>query len=51
MTFREERELAMSASTLRDTKHAQVGTTHGQVTRTLNGGSCAVLTNGQADGG
>ncbi|HZM26726.1 MAG TPA: hypothetical protein VFB89_05185 [Gemmatimonadales bacterium] len=41
----------MSASTLRDTKHAEVATTHGQVTRTLTGRSCAVLTNGQAEGG
>ncbi|MGH7525462.1 MAG: hypothetical protein ACREMX_02030 [Gemmatimonadales bacterium] len=42
----------MSASTLRDTKqHAEVATKHGQVTRTLNGGACAVLTKGRAGGG
>jgi hypothetical protein len=41
---------AMSASTLRDTKHAEVATKHGQVTRTLNGGACAMLTNGRAGG-
>jgi hypothetical protein len=41
----------MSASTLRDTKHAEVATKHGPVTRTLNGGACAVLTNDRAEGG
>ena len=41
----------MSASTLRDMKHAEVATKHGQVTRTLNVGACAVLTNGRAGGG
>jgi uncharacterized protein YhbP (UPF0306 family) len=51
MTVREEREVAMSASTLRDTKHAEVATKHGQVKRTLNGGASAVLTNGWAGGG
>jgi uncharacterized protein YhbP (UPF0306 family) len=51
MTVREEREVAMSASTLRDTKHAEVATKHGQVTRTLNGGASAVLTNGWVGGG
>jgi hypothetical protein len=33
----------MSASTLRDMKHAEVATKHG--------GACAVLTNGRAGGG
>jgi hypothetical protein len=41
----------MSASTLRNMKHAEVATRHGRVTRTLNGGACAVLTNGRAGGG
>jgi hypothetical protein len=41
----------MSASTLRDMKHAEVVMKHGQVTRTLNGGACAVLTNGRAGRG
>jgi hypothetical protein len=51
MTVREETEVAMSASTLRDMKHAEVATRHGRVTQTLNGGACAVLTNGRAGGG
>jgi hypothetical protein len=51
LTVREEIEVAMSASTLRDTKHAEVATKHGQVTRTLNGGACAVPTNGRAGKG
>jgi hypothetical protein len=41
----------MSASTLRDMKHAEIATNHGQGTRTLNGDACAVLTNGRAGGG
>jgi hypothetical protein len=41
----------MSASTLRATRHGEVATKHGQVTRTLTGGACAVLTNGRAGGG
>jgi hypothetical protein len=45
------KKVAMSASTLRDMKHAEVATKHGQVTRTLNVGACAVLTNGRAGGG
>ena len=41
----------MSASTLRATKHAEIGTKHGQITRTLTGGACAVLTNDRAEEG
>jgi hypothetical protein len=51
MTVQEEGEGAMSASTLRDTKHAEIATKHGQVTQALNGGACAVLTNDRAEGG
>jgi hypothetical protein len=50
MTVREEGEVAMSPSTLRDTKHAEVATKHGQVTPALKGGACAVLTNDRAEG-
>ena len=41
----------MSVSTLRDTKPAEVATKHGQITRTLNSGACAVLPDGPAGGG
>jgi hypothetical protein len=51
MTVREEGEAAMSASTLRDTKHAEFATKHGQVTWALNGGASAVLTNDRSEGG
>jgi hypothetical protein len=40
----------MSPSTPRDTKHVEVATKHGQVTRTLHGGARTVLTNDWAEG-
>ena len=42
---------AMSASSLRGARHAEVAMKHGQVTRALESSACAVLTNDRAEGG